>query len=111
MKTLREVRSAALAVAPGHYVYSIERLRLDSQNVFVALSSDDSLTYFSADTTAMNVLVKKTNFHDGVTCMLRYVEHPEQDDMLLTAGRDGVVKCWQGTDLTSVKVLNTGTSK
>jgi len=74
----------SLALPEDTYIYTLARLA-DS---CVAISSDDSLTYFDPSTLAVKHTVK--NASAGLTCLIAASDRT----VVATAGRDGAVRCW-----------------
>ncbi|KAI9876579.1 MAG: hypothetical protein M1830_006179 [Pleopsidium flavum] len=87
MNTLKPVASSTLDLSRGSYIYSI----IPTSSGYAVISSDDSLRVF--DGVALQLqpggVVERT--HAGVTSLKRF---DDEDNVLATAGRDGIVKCW-----------------
>ncbi len=87
MNTLNPLASSTLHLPRGSYIYSI----IPTSGGYAVISSDDSLRVF--DGVALQLLpegiVERT--HAGVTSLRRF---DDEGNVLATAGRDGLVKCW-----------------
>ncbi|KAL8729014.1 MAG: hypothetical protein Q9166_005015 [cf. Caloplaca sp. 2 TL-2023] len=81
MKTAQIIATSA-PLHPDTYIYKI----LPINEKVVSISSDDNLRVI--DPTALGLNGTTQNIHDGVTCLEGF-----QDRGVLTAGRDGLVKC------------------
>ncbi|KAL8842609.1 MAG: hypothetical protein Q9176_002566 [Flavoplaca citrina] len=81
MKTARCVAISA-PLNPDTYIYKILPISTD----LVSISSDDSLRIL--DPLTLEVYGSVHGLHDGVTCLSGF-----RDRLVLTAGRDGLVKC------------------
>ena len=89
MKRATPTAISSLILPPNSYVYTIAPLSDRAQ--LAAISSDDSLRIIDSSTLkeVSNGIIP--NVHSGVTCLA-----VTKDDLncLLTAGRDGLVRCW-----------------
>ncbi|KAL9014180.1 MAG: hypothetical protein Q9173_001167 [Seirophora scorigena] len=83
--------AASPPLEPDTYIYEV----IPFGDWLVSISSDDSLRLIEPQT--LQHLPGCTSVHDGVTCL-----KPIQDRGVLTAGRNGVVKC---TDLRTRKTV------
>ncbi|KAI4095143.1 MAG: hypothetical protein LQ344_001794 [Seirophora lacunosa] len=83
--------AASPPLEPDTYIYEV----IPFGDRLVSISSDDSLRLIEPQT--LQHLPGCTSVHDGVTCL-----KPIQDRGVLTAGRNGVVKC---TDLRTRKTV------
>ncbi|KAL8682967.1 MAG: hypothetical protein Q9186_001046 [Xanthomendoza sp. 1 TL-2023] len=81
MKTARSVATSA-SLRPDTYIYHI----LPVNTKLVSISSDDSLRVIDPHTLNLNESIH--GIHDGLSCLGSY-----RDQDVLTAGRDGLVKC------------------
>lgn len=86
MKNAHPVAASA-PLTPDTYIYKI--LLIDTN--LVSISSDDSLRSIDPLTLRLDSSRTRGRIHDGVTCLRAFRERG-----ILTAGRDGSVKC---TDL------------
>ncbi|KAK5294428.1 hypothetical protein LTR16_001287 [Cryomyces antarcticus] len=80
-----QTASTTLALPAGSYIYTL----LPTPAGITALSSDDSVRLFSADTLAVTHVLPNTN--KSVTSLKPVSAGGE---VVATAGRDGVVRCW-----------------
>ncbi|KAK1144650.1 hypothetical protein N8T08_004954 [Aspergillus melleus] len=87
MHTLKATASSSLSLAEGSYIYSLEASSPDS---FAAISSDNSLRTFDAASLS-HVSLVATDIHEGVTALKSYNDNQQ---LLVTGGRDGKVKLW-----------------
>jgi WD40 repeat protein len=91
MHTLKATASSSLNLGPGNYIYSITPA---SPGSLAAISSDDSLRVFdAADLGRVAVVAAKTHGNGGVTSLGRYGSGQDQQ-LLVTGGRNGKVKLW-----------------
>jgi WD40 repeat protein len=121
MKQLRQSNSSALPISIDAYVYSIactsarEDLQFDTCQ---SLSASDSLAVITSDNT-LSILSPETlslapdghikSVSTSVTCVKAFAAVGQQANVVLTAGRDGIVRGW---DLRSCKdVLTLSTPK
>ena len=82
--TAKHLASSGLSLPADTYIYSLAR----TTNLCAAISSDDSLRYF--DPTNLALVHNVANAHQGITCL----KSTSDGKGLVTAGRDGSVKCW-----------------
>ena len=101
---MHDATSAAVLLATSHpppspsYVLELQPLRHAPQLALIststAASNDDTLALLDRSTLQYVTTVGAHAGH-GVTCLRR---NGGDDDTLLTAGRDGVVRAWDGRD-------------
>ncbi|KAL8960663.1 MAG: hypothetical protein Q9193_002675 [Seirophora villosa] len=91
--------AASPPLKPDTYIYEV----IPFGDRLVSISSDDSLRLIEPQT--LQHLPGCTSVHDGVTCL-----KPIQDRGVLTAGRDGVVKCTDLRTKKTVQEISKGTS-
>ncbi|KAL2351463.1 WD domain-containing protein [Cryomyces antarcticus] len=84
-----QTASTTLALPAGSYIYTL----LPTPAGIAALSSDDSVRLFSADTLAVTHVLPNTN--KSVTSLKPVSAGGE---VVATAGRDGVVRCWDSRE-------------
>lgn len=82
--------TSSLSLPPQSYVYTIIPIKENAG--IAAISSDDSLRVVDSNTLQILSNGIIPNVHAGVTCLDVIVN--ENVNCLLTAGRDGLVKCW-----------------
>lgn len=82
--TTKQLASSGLSLPSDTYIYSLARLATSC----AAISSDDSLRYF--DPTNLSLVHTVAKAHEGITCL----KATSDGKGLVTAGRDGVVRCW-----------------
>ncbi|KAL5386445.1 hypothetical protein DPSP01_004170 [Paraphaeosphaeria sporulosa] len=88
-----------LGLPPNSYIYRIistaprqDPLTYDRTDLLAAIASDDSLRFFDPTTlsTLANGVVRNVN--EKVTCLER--GNDQQSNLVVTAGRDGLIKFW-----------------
>ncbi|KAG9762948.1 WD40 repeat-like protein, partial [Aureobasidium melanogenum] len=82
--TTKQLAYSGLSLPSDTYIYSLAR----TATLCAAISSDDSLRYF--DPTNLSLAHTVSKAHEGITCL----KATSDGKGLMTAGRDGVVKCW-----------------
>ncbi|KAL1635839.1 hypothetical protein SLS56_001534 [Neofusicoccum ribis] len=87
MRTAKLVAEADLSLPKDSYIYALRQ----TNTSLAALSSDDSIRIFDPKTLQLlpNGIISRV--HESVTCLETY---SEDGNVLATAGRDGLVKCW-----------------
>lgn len=94
MHTLKATASSSLSLPADSYIYSITP---SSPGSFAAISSDDSLRVFDAANGSLShpsVIAAKSH-RNGVTSLKTYAGNsPQQQQLLVTGGRDGAVRLW-----------------
>lgn len=85
MTVAKQVAATNLSLPADTYIYQLANL----DSVYVAISSDDSLTYF--DPTSLALTHQAKGAHQGLTCISKDLHGSRT---VVTAGRDGLVKCW-----------------
>ena len=80
--------SSTLQLAPDTYIYSLSRLSHAHDNSIACIASPASLVYF--DSSNLSVTNHISKCHDSVTALAA------AGDRFATAGRDGLVKLWDG---------------
>jgi len=81
---LKQTASSGLSLPLDTYIYSLAQTTANC----TAISSDDSLRYF--DSSSLSLVRSVTKAHDGITCL----QSNSNFSGYVTAGRDGLVKCW-----------------
>jgi len=89
MKRATPTAISSLILPPNSYVYTIAPLSDRAQ--LAAISSDDSLRIIDSTTLKEGSNGVIPNVHGGVTCLDVTKDDP---NYILTAGRDGLVRCW-----------------
>ncbi|KAF2663866.1 hypothetical protein BT63DRAFT_460985 [Microthyrium microscopicum] len=106
MASIKLAAQSSLPVAPDSYIYSVTAttprtdLKFDtyqpisSSDKVAAISSDDSLLLLDPSTLKVlpNGHIRGAN--SSLTCVKPYAPVGEQANIILTAGRDGIVKAW-----------------
>ncbi|KAL1644382.1 hypothetical protein SLS58_004296 [Diplodia intermedia] len=87
MTPAKLVAEADLSLPTDSYIYSLR----PTATALAALSSDDSLRIFDTKTLQLLPGGVISRVHESVTCLEPY---SEEGNVLATAGRDGLVKCW-----------------
>ncbi|KAL9122014.1 MAG: hypothetical protein Q9187_001428 [Circinaria calcarea] len=87
MKTATLIGSTSLSLPPNSYIYDI--VAVGGQ--LGVISSDDSLRIFDPQTLQPTSDGIRCNVHEGVTCLER---NRCDNSTVLTAGRDGKIRCW-----------------
>jgi WD40 repeat protein len=82
--TAKQLASSGLSLPNDTYIYSLAR----TTTLCAAISSDDSLRYFDPSNLSLVHTVAKA--HQGITCL----KTTSDGKGLITAGRDGTVRCW-----------------
>jgi WD40 repeat protein len=82
--TAKQLASSGLSLPNDTYIYSLAR----TTTLCAAISSDDSLRYF--DPTNLSLVHTVAKAHQGITCL----KASSDGKGLVTAGRDGTVRCW-----------------
>ena len=80
-----------MGVSPGTYLYSLAQ----NERTFATIGSDKSVLLFDGSL--------QKNFsahHDGVSCLA------SQSNGFATAGRDGMIRCWDGRAKTATTILS-----
>lgn len=88
MNVLTNIAASTLSLPPDTYIYSIVPT---SNNALAAISSNDSLSIFDATTLAVLPSGHFADVHEGVTCLQKWAD---DENYLVTAGRDHHVRCW-----------------
>ena len=79
--------TSGLSLPADTYIYRFAPI----DAALAAISSDDSLRVFDAETLQLVSGGVFDNVHDGVTCLKTTGSEPK---MLFTAGRDGFIRSW-----------------
>ena len=79
--------ASGLSLPADSYIYRFAPV----DAALAAISSDNSLRVFDAETLELVSGGIFDNVHDGVTCLKTTGSEPK---MLFTAGRDGFIRCW-----------------
>lgn len=87
MRTAKLVAEADLSLPKDSYIYALRQ----TNTSLAALSSDDSIRIFDPKTLQLLPSGIISRVHESVTCLETY---SEDGNVLATAGRDGLVKCW-----------------
>lgn len=87
MRTAKLVAESDLSLPKDSYIYSLRQ----TNSFLTALSSDDSIRTFDPKTLQLLPGGVIGSAHSSVTCLEPY---SEDGNVLATAGRDGLVKCW-----------------
>ena len=87
MEQLENVASSLPFSRDDTYVYSIVR----TDRALAAISSDDTLRLFDRHDLSAVSADEPSKAHDGVTCLQKF---DVPGNVLATAGRDGLVRCW-----------------
>ncbi|OJD32959.1 wd domain-containing protein [Diplodia corticola] len=87
LRTAKLVAEADLSLPTDSYIYSLR----PTNTALAALSSDDSIRIFDPKTLQLLPGGVISRVHESVTCLEPY---SEDGNVLATAGRDGLVKCW-----------------
>ncbi|KAL0259078.1 hypothetical protein SLS55_006583 [Diplodia seriata] len=87
MTPAKLVGEADLSLPSDSYIYSLR----PTATALAALSSDDSLRIFDTKTLQLLPGGVISRVHESVTCLEPY---SDEGNVLATAGRDGLVKCW-----------------
>lgn len=103
MKNATLIGSSSLSLPPNSYIYDI--VAVGEQ--LGAISSDDSLRIFDSQTLQTTSDGVRYNVHEGVTCLERY---RGDNSTVLTAGRDGKIRCWDIRAAEMTLELGSGTS-
>lgn len=110
MHTLTAKASSSLSLPPNSYIYS---LTPSSPGSFAAISSDDSLRIFDASrgSNLGDVSVISPRSHkNGVTSLKSYTGNNQQQ-LLVTGGRDGMVRIWDARNRSKDAVVEMRTGK
>lgn len=87
MRIARATAASSLALPGSTYIYCIK----PAGSKLTAISSDDSLRVLDPKTLQLDTQHTFTNIHAGITCL----ETANFDsESVLTAGRDGFIRCW-----------------
>lgn len=78
---------------PDTFVYSL--CPVFATYTLAAISSDDFITFFIAQSTNVTVTHSIKNAHAGISCLAPY---DADGNYITTAGRDGRVKLWRVSD-------------
>jgi len=102
MRNFKERSSSSLGFKAGAFVYTIVPIgESDSpggESTYAAIASDDSLAFFNVGKSNITVQQRIENVHEGVSCLLSCLSDGDEDKpSMVTAGRDGRVKCWNGS--------------
>ncbi|KAF9641464.1 putative wd repeat protein [Lasiodiplodia theobromae] len=87
MRTAKLVTESDLSLPKDSYIYSLRQ----TNSFLTALSSDNSIRTFDPKTLQLLPGGVIGSAHSSVTCLETY---SEDGNVLATAGRDGLVKCW-----------------
>ncbi|KAK0663151.1 putative WD repeat-containing protein [Lasiodiplodia hormozganensis] len=87
MRTTKLVAESDLSLPKDSYIYSLRQ----TNSFLTALSSDNSIRTFDPKTLQLLPGGVIGSAHSSVTCLETY---SEDGNVLATAGRDGLVKCW-----------------
>lgn len=87
MRTAKLVAESDLSLPKDSYIYSLRQ----TNSFLTALSSDNSIRTFDPKTLQLLPGGVIGSAHSSVTCLETY---SEDGNVLATAGRDGLVKCW-----------------
>lgn len=87
MRAAKLVSESDLSLPKDSYIYALRQIN----TALAALSSDDSIRIFDPKTLRLVPDGIITRAHESVTCLETY---SEDGNILATAGRDGLVKCW-----------------
>lgn len=80
----KQLASSGLSLPADTYIYSLAR----SNSACAVISSDDSLRVFDPANLALLHVREKAN--SGLTCL----SVDSQGGGFVTAGRDGIIRCW-----------------
>jgi len=101
MRDFKERSSSSLGFKEGAFVYTIVPIGgSDSpggESTYAAIASDDSLAFFNVGKNNITVQQRIENVHEGVSCLSCLSGGDENQPFMVTAGRDGRVKCWNGS--------------
>ena len=87
MRTATSVGNTSLSLPPNSYIYNIVAV---GEKLGV-ISSDDSLRIFDPQTLQTISDGIRRDVHKGLTCLER---NRSDNNTVLTAGRDGKIRCW-----------------
>ena len=85
--TARPFATSSLSLPTNSYIYCIKAVGRS----LAAISSDDSLRVFDPVTLQVSADRVFQNAHTGIVCLENVGDEIES---LVTAGRDGYVRCW-----------------
>jgi len=101
MKTFKETASSSLGFKEGAFIYTVKAISSDyfppGESAYAAIASDDSLALFHVAKNNITVQQRIENVHEGVSCLACLSGGEEDQPFMVTAGKDGRVKCWNGS--------------
>ncbi|KAF2427403.1 WD40 repeat-like protein [Tothia fuscella] len=119
MKTYQATASSNLGLPADSYIYSFATTAIQEDtrtDVFkplkpsdrlAGISSDDSIRVFDPSTLKILPDGLFTNAHKGITSIKRFAPNGQESNILMTSGRDGVVRGWDLRSKSKVLELQT----